>query len=228
MPATVLALDTASRQVSVAVATADAVLATRAGAQRGSSGLLVDWIDQCLVEAGVRLDQLAGAVALRGPGSFTGLRVGLATLLGIQQGIGLAATAVPTLGVLAAAVAARDVRSALALVAAGSGAWYAQAWDATWPPTPREEPRRLADAELTAVVADVAVVSSEDEATSVPSLAMPLRVAGALAPVAARLAAMHPPAWDTALLQSPLYLAPPPVTLPGPPKRILPATGEAR
>ena len=80
--------------------------------------------------------------------------------------------------------------------------------------------------ELGAVDAELAVVGSEEDAAALSALAMPLRVAGPLAPVAARLAAAIPPEWDADLLRTPLYLAPAPVTVPGAPKRALPASGE--
>jgi tRNA threonylcarbamoyl adenosine modification protein YeaZ len=222
--ATILALDTASREVSVAVASADALLALRTGPQRGSSAHLVTWIDECLAEAGVALDQLAGVVALRGPGSFTGLRVGLATVLGFHQALGIAATALPTLGVLAAAM--EPGARVLALVPAGAGDWFAQPWSSTWPPSALGEPQRLPAAALGAIDAELAVVGSDEDAAALATLAPPVRVAGPLAPVAARLAAGMAPAWDADLLRSPLYLAPAPVTVPGPPKRLLPASGD--
>ncbi|HEV8631386.1 MAG TPA: tRNA (adenosine(37)-N6)-threonylcarbamoyltransferase complex dimerization subunit type 1 TsaB, partial [Thermoanaerobaculia bacterium] len=115
--------------VSVAVARGDRVVAARAGAQRESSSQLIDWIDAALREAALELRDLAGAVALRGPGSFTGLRVGLATLLGFHQALGLRATGLPTLQVLAAAAPAG--RRVLALVPAGPGEWFAQRHEST-------------------------------------------------------------------------------------------------
>jgi len=223
--ATILALDTASRQVSVAVATADAVLALRTGPQRGSSAHLVTWIDDCLGEAGVTLDALAGVVALRGPGSFSGLRVRLRRVVGFHQAIGIAAAALPTLGVLAATI--EPGARVLALVPASAGEWFAQPWSSTWPPSPLGEPQRLPAAELGAVDAELAVVGSEEDAAALSALATPLRVAGPLAPVAARLAAATPPEWDADLLRTPLYLAPAPVTIPGAPNGVLPASGES-
>ena len=142
----VLALDTATPRVSVAVARRGHVLAQREGAQRESSTLLIDWIDAVLTEAGLALGDLAGAVAASGPGSFTGLRVGLATLLGFHQAIDLRVTGIPTLALLAAA--APSGRRVASLVPAGPGEWFAQIYATDWPPTPESEPRRLPAADL--------------------------------------------------------------------------------
>lgn len=96
-----MALDTASPVVSVAAARPSGVIAERREELRRSSVRLLGMIDEVLAEAGVRVAGLAGVVVLAGPGSFTGLRVGLATALGLHQATGVAATAVPTLGTLA-------------------------------------------------------------------------------------------------------------------------------
>ncbi len=224
MPARpLLAIDTASPVVSVAVALGDRVIAAREGAQRESSARLIDWIDDVLREANVALGDLAGAVALRGPGSFTGLRVGLATLLGFHQAIGLSVTGLPTLAVLAAAAPAK--RRVLALVPAGPGEWFVQPYESEWPPRELDEPRRLPAEQLVGCRSRVSIYWQSPPASEAARLGdppLPVHVAGVLAPVAARLASLHPPSWDAALLSAPLYLAPAPVTVPGAPKPVLP------
>jgi tRNA threonylcarbamoyl adenosine modification protein YeaZ len=227
----VLAVDTATPLVSVAIALGDRLLAAREGGQRESSARLIGWIDETLAEAGLALPDLAGAVALRGPGSFTGLRVGLATLLGIHQAIGLPVHGLPTLEVLAAAAASDEGRAAspgarvVALVPAGPGEWFVQPFAAGWPPRALGEAQRLPASVVSAGADDgstLLVVAHEDERARLGQAAAPVWVTGALAPAAARLASRHPPAWDAALLSAPLYLAPAPVTVPGAPKPVLP------
>ena len=208
--------------VSVAVARGDEVLAARVGAQRGSSAHLLDWIDGCLADAGTALDALGGAVALRGPGSFTGLRVGLATLLGFQQALRLPATALPTLDVLAAAASESHADGTLiALVPAGPADWFAQRFAPDWPPRPEGQPERVAASALLPRTGELWIVGSDEEAAALPS-GGDVHVTGPLATVAARLASRFPPAWDESLLRSPLYLAAAPVSVPGPPKRVQP------
>jgi tRNA threonylcarbamoyladenosine biosynthesis protein TsaB len=195
------------------------------------------WIDFVLAESELRLDDLAGAVAASGPGSFTGLRIGLATLLGFHQAIGLRVTGIPTLALLAAA-APRGQRVA-ALVPAGPSEWFAQRYATDWSPTPLNEPRRLPDADLATALAVTddetpatalhgLIVATSDEAARLVQLPWPVRVAGPLAGVAARLASLHPPEWDAAVLSAPLYLAPAPVTVPGAPKPVLPLSEGGR
>jgi tRNA threonylcarbamoyl adenosine modification protein YeaZ len=238
--APLLAIDTASPLVSVAVTLGDRVLAARAGAQRESSSRLIGWIDEALAEAGVTLGALGGAVAVRGPGSFTGLRVGLATLLGFHQAIGLPVTALPTLEVLAAAVAPGGrARNVLSLVPAGPTDWFAQVFAGDWPPRALGEPRRVVTARLGAIAAgdpgenagepaaiDVVAVAAEEQRASLPDLGWHVEVTGALATVAGRLVDRHPRGWDATLLSAPLYLAPAPVTVPGAPKAVLPRAPE--
>ena len=66
-----------------------------------SSAALLGLVDEALAAAGLGPRQLAGVIALRGPGSFTGLRVGLATALGLHESLGIAAGVYPTHLVLA-------------------------------------------------------------------------------------------------------------------------------
>jgi tRNA threonylcarbamoyl adenosine modification protein YeaZ len=232
-PAPLLAIDTSSPVVSVAVGRGGSVLATRAGAQRESSARLLRWIEAILAEAGIAPGSLGGLVALAGPGSFTGLRVGLATALGLHQALGLPAATLPTLGVLAAAAPAG--RRALAVVPALPGEWFAQPWSSDWPPRALGEARRVPGAALAGLLDGTPSAAGTPLLVGAPGveLAEAARAGGLaaystgeLAPVAARLAALHPPPWDAAALTRPLYLAPPPVTVSGAPKRVLPPPRE--
>ncbi len=105
-PLVVLAVDTGSPTVSVALAR-DGVILSQDEVDIGrSSRRLLPMIDAALADAGVVGADLSGLVALAGPGSFTGLRVGLATTLGLHQALGVPAAAVPTLPTLARSVLA--------------------------------------------------------------------------------------------------------------------------
>ena len=129
MPPLLLALDTGSPQVSVALGRDGQVLAERSVEIDRSSGRLVEMIGEVLAEAGARPRDLGGVLALQGPGSFTGLRIGLATALGLHQALGVPATAIPTLRVLAA----REEGTIVAAVDALRGEWSAQAFRAGEP-----------------------------------------------------------------------------------------------
>ncbi|HLX10366.1 MAG TPA: tRNA (adenosine(37)-N6)-threonylcarbamoyltransferase complex dimerization subunit type 1 TsaB [Thermoanaerobaculia bacterium] len=145
----VLALDAGSPVVSVAVGRGGAVLATRAVALQRSSTQLLALVAETLAAAGARPADLDGVVALAGPGSFTGLRVGLATALGLHQGLGVRAQALPTLAALAAASAAPPGSLVIAAVDALRGDWAAQAFQVGGPlPVPLGEMALVPAAEL--------------------------------------------------------------------------------
>jgi tRNA threonylcarbamoyl adenosine modification protein YeaZ len=134
-----LALDSGSPVVSVAVGRGGVVLAERAVALERSSTQLLALVAEALAAAGARPADLDGVVALAGPGSFTGLRVGLATALGLYQGLGVRAQALPTLTALAAASAAPPGSLVIAAVDALRGEWSAQAFRAGPLPVPLGE-----------------------------------------------------------------------------------------
>lgn len=217
----VLALDTGSPVVSVALGRGGEVLAARAIEQARSSATLLDQVAAVLAEIGARPADLGAVVALRGPGSFTGLRIGLSTALGLHQALGVRATALPTLRALAvwAAGAAGETGEGpvLAVVDALRGEWSAQLF--TTDPFPvalsAEELRPGTQFALpgdqpgAGRIAGFGVSRLAGEAGGAVLLEP-----GPLAPAAIRLAAEPGLAWDPALLTSPIYARPPAVTLP--------------
>jgi tRNA threonylcarbamoyladenosine biosynthesis protein TsaB len=91
----ILAIETGSRACSVAivnggVAVAEAHVAT----DHGQSTLLMPMIERVRAEAGCDYAELGRIAVAVGPGSFTGLRVGLAAALGISL-----ASGVPAVGI---------------------------------------------------------------------------------------------------------------------------------
>ena len=123
-----LAFDTGSPVVSVALALPDRV-DTLATPQGRSSRELIAMIDELLAGAGLEARDLGGIGAARGPGSFTGLRVGLATAIGLHQASGVRAGAVSTFEILASHYAERAAAPApavLAAVDAHRDRWFAQ------------------------------------------------------------------------------------------------------
>jgi tRNA threonylcarbamoyladenosine biosynthesis protein TsaB len=94
----VLAVETATSWQSVAILDGAHVLARHDQDAAGSHAkLLLPTIDQLFSKTGLTLKQLDGLVVSIGPGSFTGLRVGLATLLGFRTISQLPLAVVPTL-----------------------------------------------------------------------------------------------------------------------------------
>ncbi|HVR30064.1 MAG TPA: tRNA (adenosine(37)-N6)-threonylcarbamoyltransferase complex dimerization subunit type 1 TsaB [Thermoanaerobaculia bacterium] len=211
-PPLVLALDTGSPVSSVALARADRVLAQGTVERAATSETLLALVDAVLVEAGAAPAELDAVCVLRGPGSFTGLRIGLATALGLQQALGLRAAAMPTLRVLAEAAAADRV---VAAVDALRGEWFVQAFRRRTALEPEGPPELLRPEGLRVPEGAVLVGFDVGRLAAAAGLdAVRVVVPEALAPVAARLAARWPE-WDPALLCAPLYLRPAPATAPG-------------
>ena len=93
-----LAIETATSRLSVALIKGSDVLARADQEAAGKHAkLLIPTIDQLLKASGLTLAELGGLAVSIGPGSFTGLRVGLATVMGFRMVTGLPLAAVPTL-----------------------------------------------------------------------------------------------------------------------------------
>jgi tRNA threonylcarbamoyladenosine biosynthesis protein TsaB len=234
LPPAILALDSGSPTVSVAVARGGETLAERAVEIGRSSQRLLPMIDEALADAGVGATALAGIVALAGPGSFTGLRVGLATAIGLHQALGVPATAVPTLATLAGAAPRGGEdgddhvpRRVLALVDVLRDEWACQEFEVNGgPPAARGQAERVGREALAkrlleeggddpvwlvgfgvgalAPILDSAIAAGRIHLHEPPGLATP----------AARTATLWPPSWDPKALTNPLYFRPPAVTLP--------------
>ncbi|MGD1053821.1 MAG: tRNA (adenosine(37)-N6)-threonylcarbamoyltransferase complex dimerization subunit type 1 TsaB [Candidatus Dormibacteria bacterium] len=117
---TVLAIDTASRHRLVVLRAG--LAGELVAARTASGGAALPWLDRCLVELG--LSDLGAVVVVTGPGSYTGLRSGIAIGLGVAHTLGL-----PLHGVSSLEVAARSApdgeNETLALVEAGRDGAYA-------------------------------------------------------------------------------------------------------
>lgn len=123
-----LAIETATRVCSVALARGGEVLRVHANSDaRLHSERLLPMIDALLGEAGVKLAEVEAFAISIGPGSFTGLRIGLATVKAFALADGRPVAAVSTLAALCAG--AEDARAAAgpvaALLDARRGAYYA-------------------------------------------------------------------------------------------------------
>lgn len=227
----ILTLDAGSPVVSVALGRGGELLASRSAPAERASGQLLGMIREALDEAGLTPADLAGVAALQGPGSFTGLRIGLATALGFHQALGIAATALPTLQALAASVPGVEPGSVIvAAVDSLRGEWTAQAFRAgpgEDPPAPLAEAALVQAAEVAGLaprgegergVAVVVAFGVVRLAEGLPSPGQRPVEAGPLAPAALRLAAAAATRWDAGRLTRPLYARPPAITPPRPPK----------
>ena len=100
----VLAMDTSTMVSSVAVARPDRVLAELTAETRYThSETLVVNIEEVLRLADVKREEISAVAVSLGPGSFTGLRIGLAAAKATAYALSIPLVGVPTLEVLAAA-----------------------------------------------------------------------------------------------------------------------------
>jgi tRNA threonylcarbamoyladenosine biosynthesis protein TsaB len=100
----ILSLDTTTRAGSAAVLRNDAVLAVAEGDASQTHGeRLPGELDAVLEAAGVRLADVDLLAVARGPGAFTGLRIGLAAMQGVAMVTGRPVVGVSALDALAAA-----------------------------------------------------------------------------------------------------------------------------
>lgn len=99
----VLGIETATAACGAALVGADGLLGTiQIAARLVHSERLLPMIDALLTESGIRRTDLQGVAVSQGPGSFTGLRIGVATAKAIALALGLPVVGVPTLAALAA------------------------------------------------------------------------------------------------------------------------------
>jgi tRNA threonylcarbamoyladenosine biosynthesis protein TsaB len=166
-----LGLETSTPLGGAALAGPDGLRAERALGITGSHAAgLMTAVDAILEETGLKLADLAGIGVSVGPGSFTGLRVGVATAQGLARGAdlplfpvpsleavawGLPAALLPSGGAVAVAMTARRGEVYGAVYAPGEGAW-----------TPLVAPR---------------VAAPDAFAADLAALGLPLRVAGTAA-----------------------------------------------
>jgi tRNA threonylcarbamoyladenosine biosynthesis protein TsaB len=121
----ILSIDTTTDVRSVAVVAGAHVRAQALSSLRGqhSANLLGD-IEHVLAEARVRLEEFDLFAAATGPGSFTGLRAGLATVKAFAAALNKPVVGVPTLH--AVARAAEHIGHIVATLPAGRGELFAQ------------------------------------------------------------------------------------------------------
>jgi tRNA threonylcarbamoyl adenosine modification protein YeaZ len=97
----ILAIDTASPTPSVTLLARGGVWEEVLPPDRRASEELLPAIERCLRSAGATLSSCDRIAVCSGPGSFTGLRVGLATAWALGRATGVPIETVPTLEVLA-------------------------------------------------------------------------------------------------------------------------------
>lgn len=183
---------------------------------------LLPRIEHLLAEAGWEKDSVDAFVATRGPGSFTGIRVGLGTLRGLGLATGRPCFGVTSLEALAEAHGpAAEER--VALIGAGRGEFYLARFDADGSPPAELEPPSVASEEQVvqgftgAQVCLIPAAGTRFESSS-PAALSQLRVARpprGVAAAAGCLALLRAGGLDSpAPPLTPVYVRPPAVRIP--------------
>jgi tRNA threonylcarbamoyl adenosine modification protein YeaZ len=153
-----LAIDTALDACSVGVTDGDRLVTRSEIVGRGHAEILMGLITGALAEANLSAADITRIAVTVGPGSFTGLRIGIAAARGLALVTGAEVVGIGTLAVHAEEVRAErgDVR-VLALIAAGRGEIYGARYSADG----REEvpPAVAAPAYFAALVEDDVVLA---------------------------------------------------------------------
>jgi tRNA threonylcarbamoyladenosine biosynthesis protein TsaB len=98
----ILAVDTSTRTCSVALVDNDRLIAeTTIGIRQTHSKHLMDIIAQLIAAAKLDIDAVDGLAVVNGPGSFTGLRIGVSTIKGMATATGMPVCGVSALEALA-------------------------------------------------------------------------------------------------------------------------------
>lgn len=155
-PGTILAIDTCEGNCSAALMAGDAVLAVRSEAiGRGHAERLLPMIDEMLLEASCTFDDVDRIAVTVGPGTFTGLRIGLSVARGLGLALGRPVLGLTSLQVLAAQADAREGERVHAVVMGRGGQAFYQAFGARPGALPESlgEPCGLDGADIAALVA---------------------------------------------------------------------------
>lgn len=99
-----LALDTSTEQCSVALMRDDVVIERCVRTAREHADLVLGMVDDVMREAALGLNELDGIAFGRGPGGFTGVRIGVGVAQGLAFGAGLLTLGVSDLAAVASQV----------------------------------------------------------------------------------------------------------------------------
>ena len=140
-----LAIDTSGQRLVVIAQNDDKTIVRAQNSAMRHSVLLMDEIDGALKEANLPLKACDFVACVVGPGSFTGIRIGISAVKGLCMAAGIPALAVTSFDCLAYAEKRERL---LALVDAGHDHFYACPYDGSTP----ETAAYLSKAEVDAIV----------------------------------------------------------------------------
>ncbi len=121
----ILSVETATLSGSVAIARGEEILGVVSGDSSIShSNTLLGDVDRLLTQTGIALPEIDLFAVATGPGSFTGLRIGIATIKALAATLDRPTAGIPTLA--AVALSGGVSAESVALLPAGRGEVFAQ------------------------------------------------------------------------------------------------------
>lgn len=106
----ILALDTSGPVCGVAVTQDSRVLYEGAAVNKRTHSVnLMPMVDEALMRAGLTVDQMDLLAVVVGPGSFTGVRIGVSTVKGMAHGLNIPCVGIDALEALAAGCGQTDM-----------------------------------------------------------------------------------------------------------------------
>lgn len=131
-PPLILSIETATLSGSVAIARGEQVLGVISGdPQISHSNTLLRDVDKLLTQTQITLPEIDLFAVATGPGSFTGLRIGIATIKALAATLEKPIAAIPTLA--AVALSGDESAESVALLPAGRGELFAQLFSVMGP-----------------------------------------------------------------------------------------------
>jgi tRNA threonylcarbamoyl adenosine modification protein YeaZ len=219
-PPAILAFDTAGAALSAAVCRGRRVLAgLHLPMQRGHVELLLPCVQGVLKAAGLRLADLDAIATTVGPGSFTGLRTGLAAAQGLALGADLPLVGIGRYSALAASLPNPAARPLVIAFDSKARSLYVQTLGPDLQPLPGwpAEGRNLTAEEAAAALRGMNPLLAGDGAPMLLAAGLEGADTGRralTAPMVAAAAAAELAAGRTGWPPQPLYLAPPRAKLP--------------
>jgi len=183
----ILALDTTGAHGSIALAHIGVTIdEMELHAPEGFAHVLYAHVEDLLRRNGVTLADVECFAAASGPGSFTGVRVGLACIKGLAEAMGKPAVGVSNLQVIASFGTA-PLRAAV--MDARRGEVYGAVYDASGRLVQRETVSKLSAWLETLPQGELEILSPDLECADIPVKRTPRAIAGAVARLAGELLA---------------------------------------
>ena len=105
---TILTIDTSSTNCAVGLQRGDVLLERVSEAQRQSAQRVLPMISELLLDAKIQLSDIDIIAVVAGPGSFTGVRIGVAVAQGLSMSAAIPVVPLSSLALLAIAIVSQS------------------------------------------------------------------------------------------------------------------------